>query len=62
MSRTDDEIKLKNAEAIELTFKTSEVDELNKLAISMMPADLQRNITVQELADLVAYLQTLKKN
>jgi hypothetical protein len=28
---------------------------------SIMPEDLQKGMTVQELADLVEYLQTLKK-
>lgn len=61
VSQTDTEVKLKNAEAIELTFPKDEVDEMNKLAISLMPADLQKNLTVKELTDLVEYLTTLKK-
>jgi putative heme-binding domain-containing protein len=61
VSQTDAEVKLKNAEAIELTFPKDEVDEMNKLAISLMPADLQKNLSVAELTNLVEYLTTLKK-
>ncbi|MFP6658867.1 MAG: dehydrogenase, partial [Pirellulales bacterium] len=61
VSQSDEEVKLKNAEGIELTFPAGEVDELIKLKISIMPADLQKNLTVEELTNLVAYLTTLKK-
>ncbi len=61
VSQTDAEVKLKNAEAIELTFPKDQVDEMNKLAISLMPGDLQKNLTVEELTNLVEYLTTLKK-
>ena len=61
VSQSDEEVKLKNAEGIELTFPAGEVDELNKLKVSIMPADLQKNLTVEELTNLVAYLTTLKK-
>ena len=62
VSRTDNEIRLKNAEAVELSFATEDVDEINKLALSLMPAGLQQNLTVEELVDLVEYLTTLKKS
>lgn len=61
VSQSDNEIKLKNAEGIELTFPADEVDELTKLKVSLMPADLQKNLTVEELTNLVTYLTTLKK-
>ena len=40
---------------------TGDVDELTQLKTSLMPADLQKNLTVDELVDLVEYLTTLKK-
>ena len=39
----------------------SEVEELVKQKISLMPADLQKTMTTQELTDVVDYMQTLKK-
>jgi cytochrome c1 len=39
----------------------SEVEELVKQKISMMPADMQKLMTSQELADVVEYMQSLKK-
>jgi putative heme-binding domain-containing protein len=61
VSRTDQEVKLKNAEGIELTFPAGEVDELSKLEVSLMPANLQQNLSTDELTDLVEFLTTLKK-
>ncbi|MEX0791924.1 MAG: PVC-type heme-binding CxxCH protein [Pirellulaceae bacterium] len=60
-SETDQEVKIKDAEGLERAFPKSEIDELRKLPVSLMPADLQRTMTVQELVDVVEYLGTLRK-
>ena len=59
---TDAEITLRTAEGIDKTTMKSDVDELIKTGVSLMPADLQRLLSVQELVDIVAYLATLTKN
>ena len=59
-SRTDDEVKLKNVDGIEFAFDVSQIEEVNKLHVSLMPADLQRNLSTSELVDLIEYLTTLK--
>ena len=59
---TDTEITLRTAEGIDKTTMKSDVDELIKTGVSLMPADLQRLLSVQELVDIVAYLATLTKN
>lgn len=60
-SRTADAITIKGADAISRTFKTSEIELIKKQDTSLMPADLQKLITVDELVDVVEYLLTLKK-
>ncbi len=61
VNRTDDRITLKDAEGIDRTFATEEIDDFKKQPLSLMPADLQKNLTEQQLVDLVEYLTTLKK-
>ena len=58
-SETDESISLKSDDAIVRTFSKHEVDDKVRQTISLMPADLHRLMTVQELADVVAYLMTL---
>jgi len=61
VSETKDQIVIKNAEAIVHTIAKDEIEELSKQPVSLMPQDLQKNMTQQELIDVVTYLQTLKK-
>ena len=60
-SDTDERISIKSDDGIVRTFRTSEIDEKVKQKISLMPADLQKVMTAQEIADVVVYMQTLKK-
>ena len=61
ISDTMASITIRNAEGIDRTILQDDVDEVLKTGVSIMPADLQRLLTIQELVDLVAYLKTLKK-
>jgi putative heme-binding domain-containing protein len=61
VSKTDDELTLKDATAIVHTLKTADLEEVKKLTTSLMPADLQKLLTAQDLVDVVEYLTTLKK-
>ncbi|HEX4144685.1 MAG TPA: hypothetical protein VHY91_14355 [Pirellulales bacterium] len=61
ISKTDDELVLKDAGAIVHTLKLAEVEEFKKLPTSLMPADLQKLMSAQDLIDVVEYLMTLKK-
>ena len=60
-SETDDSISIKGNDALVRTFQKDEVDDKVKQKISLMPADLQKVMTAQEMVDVVDYLQTLKK-
>jgi putative heme-binding domain-containing protein len=61
VNRTADEITIKDKDALLRTVKTSEVDEVKQQPVSLMPADLQKLMTVEELVDVVEYMTTLRK-
>jgi putative heme-binding domain-containing protein len=61
VSQTDDAIELKTAEAIVHKLQRDDLDGLKKQTISLMPADLQKQLQAQDLVDIVEYLTTLKK-
>ena len=61
ISETDSEIVLKGSDGLARTLKKSELEELKKQPVSLMPADLQKTMTVEELIDVIEYVQTLKK-
>jgi putative heme-binding domain-containing protein len=55
-----DEIELRNGAGIALVLKKSDVKSRGKRDISIMPEGLATKLTPQELASLVAYLESLK--
>jgi putative heme-binding domain-containing protein len=61
VSQTDDAVELKTAEAIVHKFKRDDLEGFKKQAISLMPADIQKQLKTQDLVDIVEYLTTLKK-
>jgi putative membrane-bound dehydrogenase-like protein len=60
-NRTSESITLKGADAIERKIALSKIEEIRKQDISLMPADLQKTMSEDELIDVVEYLTTLKK-
>ena len=62
VSETKDAISLKTADAIVRTYKPSEIETRMQLKVSLMPADLQKLMTTDDLVDVVEYLTTLKKS
>jgi len=61
VSQTPAEVQLKGSDALIRTVKRSELEEFVKQPVSLMPADLQKTMTVEELVDVIEYSQTLKK-
>jgi putative membrane-bound dehydrogenase-like protein len=62
ISSTDDSVTLRNAESITKTIKTADLEEpLVKQKVSIMPADVAKQLSQEELVDVVEYLTTLKK-
>ena len=61
MSQSPAEVVIRGADGIDMTTPASEIAELVKQPVSLMPADLAATLSVQEFVDLVAWLETLKQ-
>ena len=61
ISETDNNISIKGDDALVRTFRTDEIEEKIRQKTSLMPEDLQKVMTAQDLVDVVDYMQTLKK-
>ncbi|MCI0682329.1 MAG: c-type cytochrome [Gemmataceae bacterium] len=61
ISQTPADVVLKDKDALLRTFKRNELEDLVKSPISLMPADLHKNLTTQDLADVVEYMLTLRE-
>ena len=59
-SRDDNEIVLRNAQNEEIRTATADVESLVPQAKSLMPDLLLRDLTMQQAADLLAFLESLK--
>ncbi len=60
VSETATDLTLKGADAITRTIRQEDIANKQMSSISLMPADLTRNLSVQELVDVVAYMETLR--
>ena len=60
VSRTADSVALKGIDAIIRTYSTSDVEDIKESSVSLMPADLQKSLTVDQLIDVVEYLAGLR--
>ncbi len=61
VSETAEGLTLKDAQAIVRTFRRAEIESVAKSPISLMPADLAKEMTAQDIADVVEYLLTLRE-
>lgn len=61
ISETADKLELKTSESIVHSVTKSQIEERRKSPLSLMPADLQKNLTVDDLLNVVEYLTTLRK-
>jgi putative membrane-bound dehydrogenase-like protein len=61
VSSTDAETQIKDINGLVKTIKASEIEDKVKQSVSLMPADLQKLISVKEMTDIVEYLTTLKE-
>jgi putative heme-binding domain-containing protein len=60
VSKDDKEVILKDAEAKEIHLPANKVDRLVPQQKSIMPEQLLRDLTAEQAADLLAYLESLK--
>jgi len=61
LSETDDSVTVIDNEAIRHEVAADEIEERIRQPVSLMPEDLQKIMTTQELVDVVTYLRSLKK-
>ncbi|MCH2180259.1 MAG: NPCBM/NEW2 domain-containing protein [Mariniblastus sp.] len=61
ISDADSEVQIRDAEGVTHRIKRENIEGLKQQQISLMPADLHKNLTTQQLVDLVYYLKTLKQ-
>jgi putative membrane-bound dehydrogenase-like protein len=61
ISQTDDTITLRTDKGVDHELVIDTLDTLQKSTISLMPSGIEKILQPQELADLVAYLQTLRQ-
>ena len=61
ISEDAEKLSLKGSDAIVRTFPLKEIDERTKQKISLMPADLAKQLSIEEMTDIVEYLTVLKK-
>jgi putative membrane-bound dehydrogenase-like protein len=60
VSESDTEAKLKDENGIIHTIPVNAIEERSKIDASLMPSDIQKLLSAQELVDVVEYLSTLK--
>ena len=61
VSETDKLLVLKDAEGVERRIEVADIEDKQQQKLSLMPDDLHKELTAQDLADLVEYLMQLKK-
>jgi putative heme-binding domain-containing protein len=61
VSQTEREVSVKTAEAILRKIPRDGITAMKKQPVSLMPAELQKNLTPKNLIDVVEFLTTLKK-
>jgi putative heme-binding domain-containing protein len=61
ISQTEAEVTLKDKDAILQIIRTDDIDDMKKQSKSLMPDDLQKLLSEQQLIDIVEYMRSLKK-
>ena len=61
VSETAEELQLKDAKAIVHRIPADDIEARKKQEVSLMPADLQKVMSAQDLVDVVEYMTTLKQ-
>ena len=61
LSETDSQVVIVDSNGIQHTIEAADIEAKQKQKLSLMPADLQRLMSKQELVDVVEYMATLRK-
>lgn len=60
VSESADTVQIRQNDGLAVSLKKDEIEERVKQEVSMMPLGLANNLTPEQLADLIAYLESLK--
>lgn len=58
VSETDESIVLRQPEGLQLTLARSDIEELRSTNRSLMPEGIEKDVTVQQMADLLEFLKS----
>ena len=61
LSETDSQVVIVDSNGIQHTIEAADIEAKKRQELSLMPADLQRLMSQQELVDVVEYMTTLRK-
>jgi putative membrane-bound dehydrogenase-like protein len=61
VNQNDQSVTLRNAEGIDTSVSRSRIELLKKQPLSLMPADLQKAMSLKNLVDVVEYMSLLRK-
>lgn len=62
INQNDQAVTIRNAEGVDTSVPREGIEELKKQTISLMPSDLQKAMSLQNLVDVVEYLTHLRKD
>jgi len=57
-AETPESVTLRQAEGIEVTLKREQLESLNAFGASLMPTGFEQRLSVQDVADLLTFLDT----
>jgi putative heme-binding domain-containing protein len=58
-SESPSAITLRNVGAVDKTISRNEIKSINALGMSMMPGNLNEKISIDQMADLIAFLKSV---
>ena len=56
-SETANSVTLRQAEGKEVTLLKTEIEEMRSHGVSLMPEGLEKNVSIEEMADLIAFIK-----
>lgn len=62
MNQNDNEVTIRNSEGIDTKVQRADIEELKKQQVSLMPTDLHKAFSLQDLIDVVEYMASLRRH
>lgn len=62
MNQNDNEVTIRNAEGIDTNVQRADIEQLKKQQVSLMPTDLHKAFSLQDLIDVVEYMASLRRH